>query len=540
MSAGKIKKDASTKEQHRDIAEEVANTFEWLIIAFVLAFLFRTFVMEAFRIPTGSMADTLMGAHLRLRCSQCGYRYDHGSDSAGPVRRSSRSRARHARTHCPSCGYERPRPNSPAVPRSNGDRILVLKCTYQFFEPKQWDVIVFKNPLEPQINYIKRLVARPHETLEIIDGDIYINGEISRKPPKVQNELWMPIYDNDYWPARPGEPFFNEQAWHRPLVNTPNSRWESDRENPTILRLNSPAEQINNLFYDSSTGNNFKATYAYNDVSEHFFRPYCSDLMVRFYVLRADAQGQIGAALSKYENQYRARVDCDGEMVITRTSNGKEEILKRKDLEMPPAGKSVFFSFANVDHQLIVQFGTEIMTYDLGRLPEDAGPRKPNIEPRAEIFGSGRLSLSHIAIFRDIHYISKQLPGSGRGGRATEWLSFRLGDDEFFVLGDNSPNSQDGRWWDRNGIGNNRRTYRRGIVPREYLVGKALFVYWPGGFEFPWPQGLKTFLSRNSRHNRVLQAINMLVRLRWIPDISRMRLIYGGSNKKQSDPSIDN
>ncbi|MEJ2647095.1 MAG: hypothetical protein P8016_01645 [Sedimentisphaerales bacterium] len=36
----------------RDRAEEIANTFEWLITAFILAFVFRAFVMEAFRIPT--------------------------------------------------------------------------------------------------------------------------------------------------------------------------------------------------------------------------------------------------------------------------------------------------------------------------------------------------------------------------------------------------------------------------------------------------------------------------------------------------------
>ena len=54
----------------KDRAAEIANTFEWLITAFILAFVFRAFVMEAFRIPTGSMADTLMGAHFRLRCPE--------------------------------------------------------------------------------------------------------------------------------------------------------------------------------------------------------------------------------------------------------------------------------------------------------------------------------------------------------------------------------------------------------------------------------------------------------------------------------------
>ncbi len=63
-------KEAAEKRKNR--AAEIANTFEWLIKAFMLAFVFRAFVMEAFRIPTGSMADTLKGAHFQLACHQCG------------------------------------------------------------------------------------------------------------------------------------------------------------------------------------------------------------------------------------------------------------------------------------------------------------------------------------------------------------------------------------------------------------------------------------------------------------------------------------
>ena len=156
---------------------------------------------------------------------------------------------------------------------------------------------------------------------------------------------------------------------------------------------------------------------------------------------------------------------------------------------------------------MIFHLGTEKLTYDLGRLPDDAGPRKTDIAPQAEIFGSGKLTLSHIAVFRDIHYTAARFANSNKSGRATEGNPFTLGKDEFFVLGDNSPNSQDGRWWDKPGIGNNDHFYRQGIVPREYLVGKALFVYWPSGFK-PFPKS----------------------RFAVIPNIGKMRFIYGGSD----------
>ena len=194
------------------VADSIATTFEWLITAFILAFVFRAFVMEAFRIPTGSMADTLKGAHFRLRCTQCGYRYDYGFQpvllQAGPQEYVPPGDVAiwPAGPRCPSCGYSLG--GDVKMPVANGDRILVLKTIYQFVEPDRWDVIVFKNPIEPRINYIKRLIARPGETLEIIDGDIYINGKICRKPPKVQDELWMPVYDNDYQAGSAGRSAF--------------------------------------------------------------------------------------------------------------------------------------------------------------------------------------------------------------------------------------------------------------------------------------------------------------------------------------------
>src|SRR6478609_44741 len=54
----------------------VKETIESILVAFILAFVFRAFVVEAFVIPTGSMAPTLLGAHMRFRCNDCGYRFD--------------------------------------------------------------------------------------------------------------------------------------------------------------------------------------------------------------------------------------------------------------------------------------------------------------------------------------------------------------------------------------------------------------------------------------------------------------------------------
>jgi hypothetical protein len=239
--------------------------------------------------------------------------------------------------------------------------------------------------------------------------------------------------------------------------------------------------------------------------------PYCSDLMVRFYCLASDPQGSIGISLSKYETTYRANVYFStGAVVVTKQENGKEPVeLTGLSIKHPRMNKHTLVKFANVDHQLIFQFGSEKLSYDLGRSLEDAGRVRTAIHPRLEISGSGKLTLSHVAVFRDIHYTTSQEANGPINSRAID-KPFTLGQDEFFVLGDNSPNSADSRLWNREGLANKGLSpYRVGIVPRDYLVGKALFVYWPSGFRpFPtFPIGI-------------------------IPNIGRMRFIYGGSNEK--------
>ena len=56
--------------------------------------------------------------------------------------------------------------------------------------------------------------------------------------------------------------------------------------------------------------------------------------------------------------------------------------------------------------------------------------------------------------------------------------NYGMGPDEFFVLGDNSPMSKDGRLW---------TGPRNHFVHRDLLTGKALFVYWPHAWNRPLP-----------------------------------------------------
>ncbi len=520
----------------KNILTEIVATLEWLTTAFILAFMFRAFVMEAFRIPTGSMADTLKGAHFRMRCSQCGYEYDHGFLT--PHYGLNRDVVpgydvpiRPAAPRCPSCGYLQS--TAGMMPVANGDRVLVLKCIYQIFEPKRWDVVVFKNPVEPRINYIKRLIAKPGEKVEIINGDIYINGKIARKPPKVQQELWMPVYDNDYYPVQPDQFAFNGHQWRQPFRNIAGSEWYCDRDNPTVFTLESNVEEKHIMIYDTDIGNDFRATYAYDVSTEFKYQPYCSDLMVRSFVFFSENKGHIGLGLSKYKTLYRARLDFAGLMVIEKLTEDAEPVeLVRKKIQPPLPNVPLQIKFANLDHQLTFSCGDEKLACDLGRGPGDTGPIDTEAKPTVLIYGSGRLKLSHSAIFRDIHYTTQALSRRDHPCRAGQDNPLVLDIDEFFVLGDNSPASSDGRWWGSPGKGNGGKRYRPGIVPRDYLVGKAIVVYWPSGFRLPWPDDLKKFLRKSSRENLFSRMAYGFVSLACIPNLGQMRLVYGGSDEE--------
>lgn len=125
---------------------------EWtesILVAFIIAMIARTFIVQAFKIPTGSMEPTL-----------------HGD------------------------------PN-------HGDRVLVNKYIYSLSEPKRGDIIVFKTVniqgLDPRKDYIKRLAGLPGDVLQIKDGLIYVNGK-NLQEPKIFSEIY---YTNTNTMERP-------------------------------------------------------------------------------------------------------------------------------------------------------------------------------------------------------------------------------------------------------------------------------------------------------------------------------------------------
>lgn len=60
----------------------------------------------------------------------------------------------------------------------DGDNLIVDKISYRFSDPERFDIIVFPYQYQENTYYIKRIIGMPGETVQVIDGMIYINGEL--------------------------------------------------------------------------------------------------------------------------------------------------------------------------------------------------------------------------------------------------------------------------------------------------------------------------------------------------------------------------
>ena len=61
---------------------------------------------------------------------------------------------------------------------SDGDNLIVDKISYRFREPKRYEIVVFPYRHQENTFYIKRIIGLPGESVQIKDGEVYINGKL--------------------------------------------------------------------------------------------------------------------------------------------------------------------------------------------------------------------------------------------------------------------------------------------------------------------------------------------------------------------------
>jgi signal peptidase I len=477
----KPQEDHQKARRRRKNRESLLETLESIVVAFVLAFIFRAFIVEAFVIPTGSMAPTLYGEHAEFGCSDCGYKFAVGVENS----------TLNGEPLCPNCFLAQ---HVPERLRSySGDRILVLKYLFDFSQPRRWDVIVFHNPNDPTQNYIKRLVALPGETIEMVDGNVTIDGQIAHKTDRAQEALWMLVHDT-YW---------------RPTRSDWEPRWLMDKDwrrqdKGFVLDKAPEKDKVAWLTYQhrgtSGRPENIMDFYGYNSAGSRYRTGAVAvtDLCLRGPVTLREAGSAVVVDLRAYRDRFRFELTAEGSDQPSRIWIN-DKLAAKSPHGVLPVGRSAEVLAADVDHKLMLLVnGRRVATETaLGVTPEGDvmytptplsaserekydNPPSDDPPPRAMAAAEvrigargGPVTLGYLRLDRDVCYLNESISRTrGDGmipGHGIQGNPYTVGPDEFFVCGDNSPKSFDSRLWD----------LKDPAVPRKNLVGKAFFVYWP-------------------------------------------------------------
>jgi signal peptidase I len=441
------------------------ENLETASIAIVMALVLKYFTLEAFQIPTGSMQPTLMGL-------------DTGRVSDGP-----------------SSGGVRV-----------FDRILVDKLLPFFRDPKRWEVWVFIYPLDRSERYIKRVVGLPGEELKVAFGDIFVRSSsreewrIVRKPPKVQAHLWRQVWSSEN--GKPGD-FWDLSGFQERgrAIAASGKASASTRRNIIDGYVDGYPPSLQRALLESG-----RITHDPTPVR---------DLRLRLEVRPKSEHRSLTLGLGWAADSLRA-------VISGPSGDGKARLLLNDRLlaEVP----------ARLDHSTLteVEFfrADEAMELSLdgkrlARVEFESSPvvgesHRPSIET------DGAIEIEALAVDRDIHYTNRI-----GGAAGNEFHSVDIPEGHYFMMGDNSIESADGRAWmgislelatpidgRRRLFGgtstsgafsqrNPRETrfgkifrdefgeeYRysqgtpgspvpRPFVPRDYFLGRAFFVFWP-------------------------------------------------------------
>ncbi|MCA9293602.1 MAG: signal peptidase I [Phycisphaerales bacterium] len=532
----------------------VKETLVSLIISLAMALIVKCYVVEAYRIPTGSMAPTLLGVHATYTGPQTGRSWfvDRGRPGEPPDQRGLLDPVT-GLTHPggPRVNALRAGATSPgARPAQAGDRILVQKYLYDVTGPERFDVVVFRNPTNVRENYIKRLVGLPNEHLWLADGDVFRSPfqsaqdpadaalaagtwECQRKSLRTQRSLWRTLFSSEYTPLEPKSSMGGD--WFQSPWSPRTGGWEMEgrrsyrygRHEPTALAWDTIAWPVTDWEPYNDRARGSVAMYPVSDVRMRCnVEPEAADLTVTATITARQHEFQVVLGQGQATLQMRAASESG--------AAGPWTVLDSHALKAMPVGRSTPIEFWHVDQALhVFVHGKRVLYAEYNwdpaqRLAFATGQSFESLRTngrggvnlhaladpatyahgQAEVewrFSGGPFTLHQVGLDRDIFY--QPALGSRRevGFGCHPDRVVTLGPDHFFMLGDNSADSLDGRGWpdfpSNTPYGRTVDPFvaehidpAPGVVHRKLILGKTFFVYFPApltvelfGFKLPIP-----------------------------------------------------
>ncbi len=111
------------RQKKQKIKDELLSWIQAVLVAIVIAWLINSFIIINATVPSGSMENTILV----------------------------------------------------------GDRIIANRLAYKFTEVDRLDIVVFEAPDDPEILFVKRVIGLPGDKIEIIDGQLFINDEMTNE-----------------------------------------------------------------------------------------------------------------------------------------------------------------------------------------------------------------------------------------------------------------------------------------------------------------------------------------------------------------------
>ena len=390
----------------------------------LLALFVRTWIVMGLVAPVvvsgSSMAPTLRGDYLTPQCPHCQHSFAVGGEFAAQSEFAA----------CPKCGDKQVSLSS--LPWLAGDRLWIDRTVYKRRQPRRGEVVVAVSLHDAEQLCTKRVVALPGERVQLKAGDVMVDGNLIKKSFAEQLKLRQLLHVADGTLPRWQVP--TESSWQWRLRH-----WE----------CRSTDDQLQWLHYQHLHGKIVTDDSSYNAGVTRRLNP-VRDLMLTTK-LQMEMESSFAVEINDGLQPCRVLIR-PGKRLIQAEIAGivvKTKTLPKKVAESVLNGEAVELACSNFDRQLLLGLDGKVALKI--PLPESSAAAPRGVDsPLAVAANGGLVQLEELQLYRDVYYeaFSKEV--------------VQLGDDEYYLLGDNAPISIDSRRW--------------GPVPGRLLIGKPLGV----------------------------------------------------------------